>query len=77
MVTLKSKHGNLAEHWLQEKELIQGIREIKEKMKKPSQGVGGTQADLVVAVRYGILPDLNKRLQTTAGRAGHKMLKEG
>lgn len=85
LVTLKSSMETLQEHWLQEKELIQGIREIKEKIEETRllEQSAEREADLgrVAELRYGILPDLNKRLQQNNEKLAelqkeHKMLKE-
>jgi len=82
---LKAKMADMKEHWRKEKELIQGIREIKEKIEeaKLAEQAAERETDLgrVAELRYGVIPELNKRLQQYNEKLeelqkGHKMLKE-
>ncbi|MGI6491188.1 MAG: ATP-dependent chaperone ClpB [Pelotomaculum sp.] len=82
---LKARMADMKEHWRKEKELIQGIREIKEKIEeaKLAEQAAERETDLgkVAELRYGVIPELNKRLQQYNEKLdelqkGHKMLKE-
>ncbi|MDD3653653.1 MAG: ATP-dependent chaperone ClpB [Desulfotomaculaceae bacterium] len=85
---LRGLHGKMAElkeHWHQEKELIQTIREIKGKIEETRLEEQGAEREgnlgRVAELRYGIMPDLEKRLQQnneklTELQKAHKMLKE-
>ena len=67
LAALKSSMETLKEHWHKEKELIQSIREIKERIEENRllEQTAERDTDLarVAELRYGVLPDLNKRLQ--------------
>ncbi len=85
LVDLKGKLEELKGHWRREKELIQSIREIKEKIEETKfvEQAAEREANLgkVAELRYGVLPELNKRLQEDNEKlAGlqktRKMLKE-
>lgn len=85
LVTLKSSMDTLKDHWHKEKELIQSIREIKERIEETRLMEQGAERDTdlakVAELRYGILPELNKRLQQNNEKleklqTEHKMLKE-
>jgi ATP-dependent Clp protease ATP-binding subunit ClpB len=75
----------LKDHWHKEKELIQSIREIKERIEETRLMEQGAERDTdlarVAELRYGVLPELNKRLQQSNEKLeelqkAHKMLKE-
>ncbi|VFU11637.1 protein disaggregation chaperone (fragment) [anaerobic digester metagenome] len=83
--SLKEKMEELKDHWSKEKELIQSIREIKEKIEetKLAEQVAERDADLERAaeLRYGVMPELSKRLKQYKARLEElqkvrKMLKE-
>jgi len=85
LAALGSKMEELKEHWRKEKELIQSIREIKEKIEETrlAEQAAERDADLgkVAELRYGVMPELNKRLQQNNEKLAelqkdHKMLKE-
>ena len=65
--SLKEKMEELKDHWSKEKELIQSIREIKEKIEetKLAEQVAERDADLERAaeLRFGVMPELSKRLK--------------
>lgn len=82
---LRSKISELKEHWRKEKELIQSIREIKERIEETrlAEQAAERETDLakVAELRYGVMPELNKRLQQSNQKLeelqkAHKMLKE-
>ncbi|TEB04901.1 Chaperone protein ClpB 1 [Pelotomaculum schinkii] len=82
---LKARMEDMKEHWRKEKEHIQGIREIKEKIEETrlAEQAAEREADLgkVAELRYGVIPELNKRLQQYNEKLeglqkSHKMLKE-
>ena len=82
---LKSKMEALKGHWQKEKELIQGIREIKEEIEEAGQQEQSAEREGNLAraaeLRYGVIPELNSRLaQNNEKLAGlqkdHRMLKE-
>jgi ATP-dependent Clp protease ATP-binding subunit ClpB len=83
--TLKASMDTLKDHWHKEKELIQSIREIKERIEETRLVEQGAERDTdlarVAELRYGVLPELNKRLQQSNEKLeelqkAHKMLKE-
>ncbi|MCL6635722.1 MAG: ATP-dependent chaperone ClpB [Peptococcaceae bacterium] len=83
--SLKAKMEELKEHWRKEKELIQSIREIKERIEETrlAEQAAEREADLgkVAELRYGIMPELQKRLQQNNEKLAelqksHRMLKE-
>jgi ATP-dependent Clp protease ATP-binding subunit ClpB len=83
--SLKEKMEELKDHWSKEKELIQSIREIKEKIEetKLAEQVAERDADLERAaeLRYGVMPELSKRLKQYNAKLEElqkvrKMLKE-
>lgn len=85
LITLKSSMDTLKEHWHKEKELIQSIREIKERIEETRllEQAAERETDLgrVAELRYGVLPDLEKRLQQNNEKLeelqkAHRMLKE-
>lgn len=85
LAALKSSMETLKEHWHKEKELIQSIREIKERIEETRllEQTAERDTDLarVAELRYGVLPDLNKRLQQNNAKLeelqkAHRMLKE-
>ncbi|HOV79663.1 MAG TPA: ATP-dependent chaperone ClpB [Bacillota bacterium] len=82
---LRSKMDELKEHWRKEKELIQSLREIKERIEETrlAEQAAEREADLgkVAELRYGVMPELNKRLQHYNEKLEdlqktHRMLKE-
>lgn len=82
---LKLKMDELKEHWRKEKELIQSIREIKERIEETrlAEQAAEREADLgkVAELRYGVMPELDKRLQQNNEKLeelqkSNKMLKE-
>lgn len=82
---LHSKREELKTHWLKEKELIQKIREIKEKIDqaKVEQEIYERKGELekVAEIRYGRLIELQKELEKVSGELSKiqqkgKMLKE-
>ncbi|MDD2552972.1 MAG: ATP-dependent chaperone ClpB [Desulfotomaculaceae bacterium] len=82
---LKSSMETLKEHWRKEKELIQSIREIKERIEETRLQEQAAERDTdlgrVAELRYGVLPDLERRLQQSNEKLAelqkaHKMLKE-
>ncbi len=82
---LSSKMSELKDHWHKEKEMIQSIREIKERIEttRLAEQTAEREADLakVAELRYGVMPELNKRLQQNNEKLeelqkAHKMLKE-
>ncbi len=82
---LKTKMEEMKEHWCKEKELIQSIREIKERIEETrlAEQAAEREAELgkVAELRYGVMPELNKRLQQRKEKLEelqktHKMLKE-
>ncbi len=82
---LKERMEKLKEQWRREKELISAIREVKEKIEetKLKEQAAEREADLgkVAELRYGVLPELNKKLQEYNQKLAeiqkeHKMLKE-
>lgn len=85
LAALKSRMDTLKEHWRKEKELIQSIREIKERIEETRllEQAAERETDLgrVAELRYGVLPDLERRLQQSNEKLeelqkAHKMLKE-
>lgn len=85
LTELKAKMEDMKEHWRKEKEHIQSIRDIKEKIEETrlAEQTAEREADLgrVAELRYGVMPELTKRLQQynekLAGlQKDHKMLKE-
>ncbi|BAF60303.1 ATPase with chaperone activity, ATP-binding subunit [Pelotomaculum thermopropionicum SI] len=85
LAALKSRLEDLKEHWRKEKELIQSIREIKERIEETrlAEQAAEREADLgkVAELRYGVMPELNRRLQQNNEKLAelqkaHKMLKE-
>ncbi|OPZ74456.1 MAG: Chaperone protein ClpB 1 [Firmicutes bacterium ADurb.Bin456] len=85
LAALKDKIEQLKGHWTQEKELIQSIREIKEKIEETrlAEQAAERDADLgrAAELRYGIMPELSKRLDRYNARLEElqkdlKMLKE-
>lgn len=82
---LKAKMEEMKEHWHKEKELIQSIREIKERIEETrlAEQAAEREAELgkVAELRYGVMPELNKRLQQHKEKLDelqktHRMLKE-
>ncbi len=67
MANLKEESGGLKSHWQREKELITGIREIKEKIEQQKTDAEKAQreGDLSRAseLLYGRLPELNSELE--------------
>ena len=83
--TLKLSMDTLKDHWHKEKELIQSIREIKERIEETRLMEQGAERDTdlarVAELRYGVLPELDKRLQQNNEKleklqTERKMLKE-
>ncbi|MCL6635307.1 MAG: AAA family ATPase, partial [Peptococcaceae bacterium] len=83
--SLKAAMDELKDHWQKEKELIRGIREIKEKIEEARQQEQSAEreGDLarVAELRYGIIPELNNRLSRNNEKLAelqkaHRMLKE-
>jgi ATP-dependent Clp protease ATP-binding subunit ClpB len=82
---LKEKSGTMKLHWMQEKEAIKDIRDLKEEIEKTrlSADVAEREADLAKAaeLRYGKLLELNKSLEEKNKKLENlqknkKMLKE-
>lgn len=82
---LKGKMEELKEHWRKEKELIQGIREIKGRIEETRLEEQAAERDAnlgkAAELRYGVMPELDKRLQQNNEKLeelqkDHKMLKE-
>ena len=82
---LKKRMEELKEQWRREKELIAAIRQVKEKIEetKLQEQAAEREADLgkVAELRYGVLPELNKKLKEYNQKLAeiqkeHKMLKE-
>ncbi|MFX4261985.1 ATP-dependent chaperone ClpB [Pelotomaculum propionicicum] len=85
LAALKSSMETLKEHWRKEKELIQSIREIKERIEETRllEQAAERETDLgrVAELRYGVLPDFERRLQQSNEKLeelqkAHRMLKE-
>lgn len=67
LAELKSQAKDLHEHWRKEKEIIHAIRQLKEQIDhaKTEEAQAERDNDLrrVSEIRYGVLTDLNKRLE--------------
>ncbi len=63
---LKSQAKDLREHWRKEKEIIAAIRQLKEQIEQANTDEAQAERDndlrKVSEIRYGVLTDLNKRL---------------
>jgi ATP-dependent Clp protease ATP-binding subunit ClpB len=82
---LKEKSSSMKAHWMQEKESISAIRNLKEDIEKTKleaeQAEKGTDLAKAAELRYGKLLELNKRLEDEnkkleALQKDQKMLKE-
>lgn len=75
LAELRGKSDVMKAHWQREKEVIQNIRSIKEKVEesKNAEAQAERSGDLTKAaeIRYGILPDLERQME-----ANKKELKE-
>jgi len=85
LAELGARLNELKDHWHKEKEMIQSIREIKERIEttRLAEQAAEREADLakVAELRYGVMPELNKRLQQSNEKleelqTAHRMLKE-
>ncbi|MDD5452191.1 MAG: ATP-dependent chaperone ClpB [Desulfovibrionales bacterium] len=85
LADLREKSDAMKAHWHREKEVIQNIRSIKEKIEeaKNKEAQAERNGDLARAaeIRYGLLPDLEKQLEANKKeleelQADQKMLKE-
>lgn len=85
LAELREKTNAMKAHWQREKEVIQNIRSIKEKIEeaKNKEAQAERNGDLTRAaeIRYGLLPDLEKQLEANKKeleglQADQKMLKE-
>ncbi len=85
LAELREKSSAMKAHWQLEKEAITEIRNIKEKIEqaKTEEQAVERQGDLnrVAEIRYGIIPELEKKLETENERLAdlqkeQKMLKE-
>jgi ATP-dependent Clp protease ATP-binding subunit ClpB len=85
LADLREKSDAMKAHWHREKEVIQNIRSIKEKIEeaKNKEAQAERNGDLARAaeIRYGLLPDLEKQLEANKKeleglQADKKMLKE-
>ncbi|MEW6328310.1 MAG: ATP-dependent chaperone ClpB [Thermodesulfobacteriota bacterium] len=85
LAELREKSNAMKAHWQREKEVIQNIRSIKEKIEeaKNKEAQAERNGDLTRAaeIRYGLLPDLGKQLEANKKeleglQADQKMLKE-
>ena len=72
LANLKDQNQKLKSHWLQEKEVIQEIRKLKEQTEQAriDQEKAEREGDLNTAaeLKYGILPELDRKLQAARGR---------
>jgi ATP-dependent Clp protease ATP-binding subunit ClpB len=82
---LRAQSDELKAHWKQEKEIIQKIREIKEKIEatkvEEQQAQRGGDLNRAAELRYGVLTQLNKELEEENRKLAElqkkrKMLKE-
>lgn len=82
---LKEKSGALKIHWENEKEIIRGIRETKEKIEdtklKASQAERSGDLERAAELKYGIMTQLQKELEKWHGKLSklqdkERMLKE-
>ena len=85
MAGLKGEQEKLESHWLEEKELIEKIRSIKEQIDTARSQEAAAERennlDSLAKIRYGVLPGLEKHLREAneklaAYQEGKKMLKE-
>ena len=85
LADLKEEKGRLAAHWQQEKDTIQGSRQLKEALDQVRVEIEQAQrsGDYAKAseLQYGKLPDIERRIQDQEGRLaelqkGQRMLKE-
>jgi ATP-dependent Clp protease ATP-binding subunit ClpB len=85
MAGLKGELEQLESHWLEEKELIEKIRSIKEQLDTARSQEAAAERennlDSLAKIRYGVLPGLEKHLreaneQLATWQKGKKMLKE-
>ncbi|MFZ5994879.1 MAG: ATP-dependent chaperone ClpB [Thermodesulfobacteriota bacterium] len=85
LAELREKSNAMKAHWHREKEVIQNIRFIKEKIEeaKNKEAQAERNGDLAKAaeIRYGLLPDLEKQIEANKKeleglQADQKMLKE-
>lgn len=85
LANLKEKGSQMRAHWINEKEIISRIRDVKEKIesKKTEEQVAERAGDLekVARIRYGELIDLEKQLSAENDKLvelqkDNKMLKE-
>lgn len=85
LAELRERADVLKAHWSREKQVIQEIRSIKEKLEETKQKEAQAErtGDLAKAaeIRYGVIPDLERQLDSKKKeleefQAGHKMLKE-
>ncbi len=83
--SLKAKRAKLETHWKQEKELIQAVRGIKEKLEQvrleSEREERGGNLERVAELRYGVTPQLQKELDAKSKQLAklqerQKMLKE-
>ncbi|MFH1146901.1 MAG: ATP-dependent chaperone ClpB [Pseudomonadota bacterium] len=82
---LREKSDTMKAHWSKEKEVIQAIRSVKERLEETKQKESQVErsGDLakVAEIRYGVIPDLERQIDARKKeleelQAGHKMLKE-
>jgi len=85
LADLREKSNAMKAHWHREKEVIQNIRSIKEKIEeaknKETQAERNGDLTRAAEIRYGLLPDLEKQLEANKKeleelQADQKMLKE-
>ena len=85
MAGIKGELEQLESHWLEEKELIEKIRSIKEQLDTTRSQEAAAERennlDSLAKIRYGVLPGLEKHLreaneQLATWQEGKKMLKE-
>jgi len=85
LADLKEEKGRLSAHWQQEKETIQGSRQLKEALDQVRVEIEQAQrsGDYAKAseLQYGKLPDIERRIQDQEGKLaelqkGQRMLKE-
>jgi ATP-dependent Clp protease ATP-binding subunit ClpB len=85
LADLKEEHGRLTAHWQQEKDAIQGQRELKEALEQVRLEIERAQRTgeygKASELQYGKLPDLERRMRAeeehlTAAQQTQRMLKE-
>src|SRR5206468_11817278 len=85
LANLNQERSELRAHWQREKELIQSIREMKEKMENAKQEAEKEEREgnlaKVAELRYGVIASITKKIQEATQNLSvvqkdRKMLKE-